>query len=57
MTEENTQKNKHYFDDDAVCTLCGFDGAEWFHWKHNTHEGKASEQKQPSCTGDRYKWW
>jgi hypothetical protein len=41
---------KHDFDEDAVCVHCGFDGAEWWHWKHQTYEGKASDAKQPSCT-------
>lgn len=40
----------HEFDEDAVCIHCGFDGAEWSHWKHNTWEGKASDAKQPLCT-------
>ncbi len=41
----------HDFDDDAVCTKCGFDGAEWWHWKHMTYEGKAQpDAKQPRCT-------
>ena len=41
---------RHQFDDDAVCVHCGFDGAEWWHWKRNTYEGKASEATQPLCT-------
>lgn len=41
----------HQFDDDCVCTRCGFDGAEWHHWKHFTYEGKASDAKSPPCTG------
>lgn len=41
----------HEWDDDAVCIHCGFDGAEWHHWKHNTYEGKAQpEAKPPLCT-------
>lgn len=45
------QPNGHEFDDDAVCIHCGFDGAEWHHWKHHTYEGKAQpEAKQPLCT-------
>ena len=41
----------HNFDEDCVCTDCGFDGAEWSHWKRHTYEGKASpETKQPLCT-------
>jgi hypothetical protein len=44
----------HEFDDDAVCIHCGFDGAEWHHWKHNTWEGKAKpDARQPRCTGRR----
>lgn len=41
----------HEWDDDAVCIHCGFDGAEWHHWKHHTYEGKAQpEAKPPLCT-------
>lgn len=41
----------HEWDDDAVCIHCGFDGAEWHHWKHYTYEGKAQpEAKPPLCT-------
>lgn len=40
----------HYFDEDAVCMDCGFDGAEWHHWKHHTYEGRASNCKPPLCT-------
>lgn len=42
---------QHDFDHDAVCTKCGFDGAEWSHWKNWTYEGKANpDAKQPLCT-------
>lgn len=45
------QKTGHEFDDDAVCIHCGFDSAEWHHWKHHTYEGKAQpEAKPPLCT-------
>jgi hypothetical protein len=45
------QRTEHEFDDDAACIHCGFDGAEWHHWKHNTYEGKAHpETKMPPCT-------
>lgn len=41
----------HDFDDDACCIHCGFDGAEWHHWRHNTWEGRAQpEARQPECT-------
>lgn len=41
----------HNFDEDSVCIDCGFDGAEWSHWKHHTYEGKASPAtKRPRCT-------
>lgn len=43
----------HEWDDDAVCIHCGFDGAEWAHWKKNTYEGRASDAKMPPCKGDR----
>jgi hypothetical protein len=44
-------KGQHSWDEDSVCIKCGFDGAEWYHWKHNTYEGVASKEKQPLCTG------
>ena len=40
----------HYFDEDAVCMDCGFDGAEWHYWKRSTYEGRASDCKEPLCT-------
>lgn len=41
----------HEYDDDSVCIHCGFDGAEWHHWKHHTYEGKAQpEATPPLCT-------
>ena len=42
----------HRFDDDAVCIHCGFDGAEWWHWKRNTYEGRASELSEPDCKSE-----
>lgn len=43
------EPGQHDFDDDCVCIKCGFDGAEWSHWKKWTYEGKASDAKQPRC--------
>lgn len=40
---------RHEWDDDGCCIHCGFDGAEWWHWKHNTYEGRASDKKEPPC--------
>ena len=39
----------HTYDEDAVCIHCGFDGAEWHHWRFNTHEGHAMQTPAPSC--------
>lgn len=40
----------HEWDDDGCCIRCGFDGAEWWHWKHMTYEGKAQPQaRMPRC--------
>lgn len=54
MIEELTNSGHgrgHSFDDDAVCTDCGFDGAEWAHWRHHTYEGKAQPNARPPlCT-------
>ncbi len=39
----------HHFDEGCVCSRCGFDGAEWHWWKHNTYEGRDSDAKEPEC--------
>lgn len=48
-TSEEKQQPQHEFDDDACCVKCGFDGADWWHWRHRTHEGLASKAEQPPC--------
>ena len=48
-SEHQLTHRPHEFDDDACCIHCGFDGAEWAHWKRNTYEGKASDARQPLC--------
>lgn len=45
----NKPYRHHEYDDDAVCVKCGFDGAEWSHWKKHTYEGRASDAKAPQC--------
>lgn len=52
LTEGHDAKRsgEHHWDDDCICLNCGFDGAEWWHWKHMTYEGKASTLKQPLCS-------
>lgn len=47
--ESQGRNLRHDYDDDAVCRRCGHDGAEWWHWKNNTWEGRASDAKEPSC--------
>lgn len=50
MTEDKATVRRHEWDDDACCIHCGFDGAEWGHWKRNTYEGRAdTEAKPPLC--------
>ena len=45
----------HEFDDDACCIHCGFDGAEWHHWKNHTWEGKGQpDAKPPLCVWPRH---
>lgn len=39
----------HVWDEDSCCVHCGFDGAEWWHWKHRTYEGRASDERMPIC--------
>lgn len=42
----------HEYDDDAVCTICGFDAAEHAHWRKNTYEGRAADEetrRTPPC--------
>lgn len=44
----------HEFDDECACIHCGFDGAEWYWWRHNTYEGQASDDdSQPDCKPER----
>ena len=41
---------EHEWDDEGCCARCGFDGTEWWWWKHQTYEGKAQpEAKMPPC--------
>lgn len=54
QAQQQQQKEESYrhheFDDDACCIHCGFDGAEWHHWKHYTYEGQAQPAiKMPRC--------
>lgn len=44
-----SEPGAHEFDDDAFCIKCGFDGAEWYWWKHSTYEWRASDAKMPTC--------
>jgi hypothetical protein len=45
-----TPRSEHYWDEDGCCETCGFDGAEWHHWKHSTYEGRAMENaRMPNC--------
>lgn len=39
----------HAFDEDGVCHTCGFDGAEWHHWRYSTAEGLALASPLPCC--------
>ena len=39
----------HKYDEDAVCKVCGFDGAEWHYWRFNTYEGQALKTPAPPC--------
>lgn len=36
-------KYHHDYDDDGVCTKCGFDGAEYHHWRFNIPERSRPE--------------
>lgn len=48
--DERAEWRAHEYDDDGCCVHCGFDGAEWWHWKHNTYEGLARpDEKEPLC--------
>lgn len=40
---------QHEYDDDGCCIHCGFDGAEWHHWRYNTYEGVAMKTPAPPC--------
>lgn len=50
MSAQRATGYGHDFNDDAVCTRCGFDGAEWAHLRRHTYEGRASDEKQPLCS-------
>lgn len=51
IRRDEQKEGRHDFDDDAVCKKCGFDGAEWHHWRTQTYEGKANpDAKQPLCS-------
>lgn len=47
--DEKVIEQPHQFDGEAICLRCGFDGAEWSYWKNFTHEGQASDARQPTC--------
>lgn len=50
--------NKHIYDLDGTCLICGFDGAEFSWWKKSTYEGLASpETKEPACKDLSEKEW
>ena len=42
-------KRLHDWDDDGCCVHCGFDGAEWHHWRYSTYEGRAKQTPIPPC--------
>lgn len=47
--DTGSSKPSHSFDEDGVCTRCGFDGAEFVWWK-GTAEGRAfPEARMPAC--------
>jgi hypothetical protein len=56
MHRTDSQYIPHSWDDEAICIHCGFDGAEWHHWKHHTYEGKASNARIPSCNKSLGDW-
>lgn len=47
--ERDKARLAHDWDEEAICTKCGFDGAEWDYWRHHTYEGRASDAPLPSC--------
>ena len=49
MIDNTKTVKKHNFDEDGSCYHCGFDGAEWQHWKNSTYEGRASDAIRPEC--------
>jgi len=44
----------HLFDEDCICIHCGFDGAEHWHWRTQTYEGRAAalngKADEPPCS-------
>lgn len=39
----------HEFTEDGICSHCGYEGADFHHWKHHTPEGLASDATCPPC--------
>lgn len=49
-SEHQVAPRAHEWDDCGCCLYCGFDGAEWYWWKHSTYEGRAQPNAcQPKC--------
>jgi uncharacterized metal-binding protein len=40
---------KHITNFDGCCRICGLDRSEFYWWKNNTYEGKASDVVEPVC--------
>jgi len=52
MAGPKQERLSHDFDDDSVCTKCGFDGAEWWHLEKM--KPKDERVEQPPCRGSRW---
>lgn len=43
---------QHEYDEDGVCVICGFDGAEWVHYRASQHpDDRDPNERTPQCTG------
>jgi hypothetical protein len=42
-------RRPHDYDDDAVCVICGFDGAEWVHYRNTRHPDDRDGERAPEC--------
>lgn len=48
-TDHDHEPIRHDFNEDSICRLCGFDGAEWWHLERQ--KAKRDRDPEPKCLG------